>query len=886
MIDFDQAELAQALFAEIGDALFLLDPDTDQLVEVNPVAERITGFPRGELLKFAATYMFRFDAPGGMQRLKGAFAKTMVFHGQDGFLLRTRDEAWVPVSLTVSRLHVVPKPLGLIIARDDRERQAALAQARRVEAELRAVLSSSPAALWSAERAPGPDVFAGWQFRYVSPLLAHVAKRPAAYLDHPFKWAEVVHPLDRDAYRAALRRVLTDGTEAEQLYRVQAADGSVRWVRDRLQTARDAAGRPVRIDGCVTDVTEQRRAEDAVRQSEERFRALVEKSRDGILLLDEYGTIRYATPATKLVFGYEPTALIEKDLFGFVYPDDQPQARKRMAEALRRPGEDVPSRLRVVTADGTLRTIESNGVNRLADPSVRAVVVNYRDVTERESAARALSEQHALLGGLFASVPDVLVYKDRAGLFLGGNPAFEALCGCPVAAVVGRHCAELFTDEWAARIRAAEDRVFATGETARSKEWVTYPDGREALLDFAIAPLRAEDGAPNGLIILGRDVTEQGRLEEELRQAHKLEALGRLAGGIAHDFNNLLTVVMGNLELVRSGAAVGAEADEMLAATERAARQAADLTKQMLGFARRQPLRTTAVDLNALVRDAIGLLRRTIDPRIAVRFDPAPDLRPVVADPVQVQQIVMNLCLNARDAMPDGGTLTLATSNAGAADYGREFGRLTVSDTGVGMSDEVRAKVFDPFFTTKGVGQGTGLGLAVVYGVVKSHNGRVEVSSAPGIGSRFDVYLPCAPTTEDVVAPVAARPNARGASGTGETVLVADDDDMVRDLARAALELAGYRVVLARDGVEAVETFRANAGNVRFVVLDAGMPRMSGRQAYDVIRALDPTVPVLFASGDPSAVGTLSGARFLNKPYTPSDLATAAQELLAAPGPL
>ena len=437
--------------------------------------------------------------------------------------------------------------------------------------------------------------------------------------------------------------------------------------------------------------------------------------------------------------------------------------------------------------------------------------------------------------------------------------------------------------------RELEDLVFATGQTARSKEWVGYPDGRKALMDFAIAPLRAADGATTGLIIVGRDVTEQERLEDELRQSHKLEAVGRLAGGIAHDFNNLLTVVLGNLELVRTGAATGADADEMLAATQRAAQQAADLTKQMLGFARRQPLRTTTVDLNALVRESISLLRRTIDPRITIHFHPAPDLLPAAADPVQVQQVLMNLCLNARDAMPEGGTLTLETANHLAPDASdglpREVLRLSVTDTGVGMSDEVRAKVFEPFFTTKGVGQGTGLGLAVVYGVAKAHGGWVDVASAPGAGSRFDVFLPRGHRTEER----AARGPADGAdavpSGRGETVLVADDEPAVRDIAKTALEMAGYRVLVAADGAEAVAVFRASDERVSAAVLDASMPRLSGRQVFEEIRRADPTVKVLFASGYHGAAGAAvePGTGALNKPYTPSQLAAAVYQLLAAP---
>jgi PAS domain S-box-containing protein len=547
----------------------------------------------------------------------------------------------------------------------------------------------------------------------------------------------------------------------------------------------------------------------------------------------------------------------------------------------------VLATFRFRTAGGAVRLIELNAVNRLADPSVRAVVVNFRDVTEREASARALAKQNELLAGLFASVPDVLVYKDREGLFLGGNAAFEELAGRPMAELVGRHCKDLFTDEWAQLLCVAEDRVLATGETLRGKERITYPDGREVLLDVAIAPLVGDDGATDGLILVGRDVTAQERMQEELRQAHKMEAVGRLAGGIAHDFNNLLTVVLGNLELVRTGAASGPDAHELLLATERAARQAADLTKQMLGFARRQPQRPARVDLNALARESIGLLRRTIDPRITVRFEPAEILYPVAADPVQLQQVLMNLCLNARDAMPDGGTLTVRTENVAPPDGGpdrRDFVKLSVADTGAGMSADVRAKIFDPFFTTKEVGKGTGLGLAVVYGVATAHGGSVDVWSAPGAGSRFDVLLPRAPATDELtggaaaIAPVAPR-------GAGETVLVADDEPAVRDLARAGLELAGFRVLLATDGVEAVEAFRAARDTVRAVVLDVGMPRMSGRQAFDAIRALDPAARVLFASGytDPAPLPELTAiTRALQKPYIPGQLAAAVADLLAA----
>ncbi|MFO0824746.1 MAG: PAS domain S-box protein [Gemmataceae bacterium] len=894
MTIYNQSELAEALLQEIGDALFLLDPETDRLIEVNPVVLRLTGYPRSELLQLPATHLFRYEAAGGVQRLRSAFTKTMVFHGQDGFLLRTKEDSWIPVNLTVSRLHINPAPLGLIIARDDRERRQAFAQARRVESELRQVLTNSPAALWSAERSSGPDVMAGWQFRYVSPLLARLAGRPADFFDHPFKWAEVIHPIEREAYRSGLRRLLTGTTaDAEAQYRVIASDGAVRWIRDRLQVVRDASGRPMRLDGCLVDVTEQRQSEEALRQREQRFRALVEKSRDGIALLDETAIIRYVTPAVWDIMGYDPANLIGQNAFDFIYPDDVEHFRAIITEILNRPGEDVASSVRAVAADGSVRIIEMNGCNRLDDPSVRAVVVNYRDVTERETTALALARHSALLEGLFASLPDIICYKDRDRRFLGGNPAFEELIGQPIGEIIGKRRDELSAnDDWAHRMRLIEDEVLATGETVRTKEWVPFPDGRQALLDIAVSPLRGDGDDLAGLIVTGRDVTEQSRLEDQLRQSHKLEAVGRLAGGIAHDFNNLLTIILGNLELIRSGAA-GDEEPELLVSAERAAKQAAELTKQMLGFARRQPLRTETLDLNTVVNEAIKLLRRTIDPRITIQVTLAPDLPPVAADLVQVQQVLMNLSLNARDAMPNGGTLTIETAPAldacppdgTSVEPHLSFIRVSVSDTGVGMTEEVRAKIFEPFFTTKDVGQGTGLGLAVVYGVARAHGGWVECSSSPGLGSRFDVYLPQGSRPEEPIQ-VTAEPLPPIERGRGEVILVADDEPLVRTLARSALERQGYRVLLASDGAEAVEVFQNESANgkISLVILDVSMPQLSGRQASQLIRKVDPAVPILFASGHPiTDIATEPGTGFMQKPYTPSSLATAIRKILESP---
>jgi len=403
---------------------------------------------------------------------------------------------------------------------------------------------------------------------------------------------------------------------------------------------------------------------------------------------------------------------------------------------------------------------------------------------------------------------------------------------------------------------------------------------------------RLNDPSVRALVVNYRDVTERIRLEEALRQGAKMEAIGRLAGGVAHDFNNLLTVVLGNLELVRGGDLDEADHSELLASAEAAAKQAAELTRQMLGFARRQPLQSVVVDLNELVREEIKLLRHSIDTRVSLEFRAAAGLHPVYADPIQVQQVLMNLCLNARDAMPDGGTITIETENAeipatAHADGPIQEGyvRLRVGDTGVGMSEEVRAKVFEPFFTTKDVGRGTGLGLAVVYGVARQHGGWVECHSEPGRGSRFDVFIPYAesgkfPTLQT------ATPAGGGEKGRGELILIADDEPSVRAVAETGLTHFGYRTLTAQDGAEAVSAYQQRTEPISMVVLDLMMPTMTGRQAYDAIREFDPEVPVLFASAysssdqlpDPLPPNTA----FLSKPYTPTQLNSAIRRLLIA----
>jgi two-component system, cell cycle sensor histidine kinase and response regulator CckA len=490
---------------------------------------------------------------------------------------------------------------------------------------------------------------------------------------------------------------------------------------------------------------------------------------------------------------------------------------------------------------------------------------------------------------LVDSLPDPIFLKDLAGAYLRCNAAFEEFAGRPEAEIVGRTDRDLFRPDYATAAANADRAMLDSGELQRAEEWANYPDGRRVLFETRRAPLRGPGGAIAGLIGVCRDITQQRHLEEQLRQAGKLEAIGQLAGGVAHDFNNLLTAVLGNLALVQESLPAGDRNRELIAAAEKAAWRAAELTKQLLGFARRAPIHLAPVDLNAAVAETMAILHRTIDPRIMIDVVAAPDLPRVLADAGQINQILLNLCLNARDAMPQGGCLTIAPTQVEVSDAearGRigarpgRFVRLMVRDTGVGIQPEVRAHIFEPFFTTKEPGKGTGLGLAMVRGLVQQHDGWIEFKSDVGAGTTFDVYLPCAnrPVVEGET--IAPAESPRG----DETILLADDEPLLRNLARTILERHGYRVLVAANGQEAVDLFCCDPAKIDLAILDVTMPRLSGREAARIIFGADPKVKMLMASGYDSDTKSVLGEPgvlgFISKPYRPEQLTKAVRAAL------
>ena len=704
--------------------------------------------------------------------------------------------------------------------------------------------------------------------------------------------ASYTHPDDNPESVANFRRLIAGETDSYRLETrlIQNGGGAV-WVDSFVTARQDEPGAPRTALSMIQDITARKLAELALRDQNARLSKVVDTQAeiaradlelDGVSQLIAKRALELTRADGAMVSILDGEELLTAAAIG------NNTSAVRISVPLLHRGRNVGS-LSVAKEAGVddedCRTLELLAVLLSMAVSVAA---------ERE-ARREQVEALARFETIFERAPIGIGLVSLDGRLVNTNSVMREISGRSAEELASRNVGEYTVPEDVDRVvELFVAMLNGEHDSYRHEHRLYSKDGEIVWVDSATVLLRDADGNPQGAVSMAQNITQRRAAEEQLRQSQKIEAIGQLTAGIAHDFNNLLLGMLGYTELAQAEVDADGEAAEYLRRIESSAQRAATLTGQLLAFGRRQALHAEPLELNALVSETVAMLRRVLGERIELLTVLDPALDAVHADSGQMQQVLLNLALNARDAMPDGGTLTIRTSNAevGADDLRSlelEPGRyvvLSVEDQGCGMAREVSDRIFDPFFTTKSVGKGTGLGLSSTYGIVKQSGGHIEVVSEPGRGSTFDSYLPAVPAaaiakTEPVV-PEPPRALSQAPEGNGRRILVVEDEEVVRTLLARTLERLGYVVETAEEPAVALPKLRERGDEFALVISDMVMPNTTGAEFARQVAEWKPELPFIFMSGYTEDVVAQSGAAgsFLPKPFTAEMLASTVREAL------
>ncbi|MEP6730939.1 MAG: PAS domain S-box protein [bacterium] len=689
-------------------------------------------------------------------------------------------------------------------------------------------------------------------------------------------------PRDRAGEQKTLLEKIRRGEPLEHFETArQTSSGEVIDVSLTMSPIRDASGNIIGVSKIARDISQRRRsdtarerAEAAEVSSEARYRTLFESAPDGIVIADRESNYIDGNPSICRMLGLTREEFIGLNARDIVVPSEI----AHIGSALTELEADIAYHRQWMfrRKDGSVFTAEVSAT-AMPDGNYLGMI---RDVTERDDAVRALrAAEERMRFALDAADVGIWDQDFKSGK-LAWSETMEAHYGLEpgtFGGTVDAYIEAIYPDDRPAVLEAGREAAHAGGDFSVMHR-VVWPDGSTHWLSGAGRVLLDDDGSAVRAVGISLDITARRALEEQFQQAQKMEAIGRLAGGIAHDFNNLLTAILGYCELLLTDFGPENTHRSDLAEIQKAGLRAAALTRQLLAFSRKQIIAPTQLALNVIVTELRSMLERLISENISIALALQPDLDPIMADRGQLEQIIMNLVVNARDAMPDGGTVRIETENV---TFEQSYVALIVSDTGVGMTPQVQARVFEPFFTTKEVGKGTGLGLATVHGLVKGSGGSIHVHSEIGKGTSFRVYFPKAAPTERVVETV--RPAYRPQEG-GETVLVVEDETVLRELTRRLLRRQGYSVLVAANADEAVRVFEDHA-DIDVVLTDVVMPGLSGPELTKKLLALRPNLKVIHMSGYTEDTliqhgDTKGGIAFLHKPFTSETLGRKLREVL------
>jgi PAS domain S-box-containing protein len=647
----------------------------------------------------------------------------------------------------------------------------------------------------------------------------------------------------------------------------------------------DQHGTLLGVFSMTREITDQKRMEKWLVENEKRFRAMIEHSADCIALLDASAEVLYASPSTTRVLGYPLGDYVGRNAMSLVHPDDIERVRQHFSELVRQPGHIMTQEFRHRHLDGSWKWMESTGTNLLREPGIRAIVTNFRDISERKRA----EETRLLLASIVESSNDGIISQTLDGTILTWNTAAERIFGYSATEAIGRHISITAPpdrrEEFETLLGRLREGLYLQGYDAEG----IRKDGEHIQVSLTMSPIRDSAGRIIGVSAIARDVTLPKQLAEQSHRSQKMEAIGRFAGAVTHEFNNVFTIILGYCDLLRGPRYPVANLSRDLERVQRTVERGAHLTKQLLGLASKQKTHPVVLDLNKELVKIETMLPALIHENVKLVLYLTREPVMIKADANLIDQLVVNLALNALEAMPERGHLTIETSNVQFADQhvtrsgvvpAGSYVRLTVKDTGRGMTPDIISHLYEPFFSTKPREKHSGLGLAVVYSIVYQSGGYIDAYSERGRGTAFDIYLP-----KVEVIPQPERAVVRKANAGTETILVLEDDRVLRGIVVEHLTGLGYFILEAHDCIDAIDLCRQHSSKVDLLLTDVAMPDMNGPALAETIREIAPGIKVLFMSGYPQEhvqrkEGGSSQMNFLAKPLSASQLAAKVRMVL------
>lgn len=781
------------------------------------------------------------------------------------------------------------------IAEDITERKQAEESLRESEARLSLALEAANMGIWDWNLLTQDKVW--------SPNMGPLYGLPSGTLCPSIEgFLNLIHPQDREPFSQAVKRSIEQGIEFLIEYRAVWPDGSQHWLNGRGQVYYNDTGQPMRMIGTTRDISERKQAEAALRESEDLYRSVVTALREGIILLDADGNVVACNASAESILGFSAEQMIGnaswKSLWPSIHEDGSPFPSDIYPVALTlQTGESYAN---VVVGfykpNGQLNwiSINSQPLFHSNDPTLYGVVASFSDITEQQTALRErqqaeqkIREQAALLD----IATDAIFVRDFQTKILFWNQGAERLYGWQACEALDKNPKELFSQKTSSpQEQAALETVIEFGSWQGELSRLTK-SGQEIIVESRWTLMHDDAGQPKSILTVDTDITEKKQLQSQFFRAQRLESLGTLAGGISHDLNNILTPIMVSAQLLKIRYAQQDERyQQLLTIIESNSKRGAALVKQVLSFARGFKGERTIVQVKHLIAEIIQIARQTFPKGIQFTTQIPEDLWAVSGDATQLHQVLMNLVVNARDAMPEGGILTVSTVNMfidqayAQMNLDAKVGNyivITVADTGIGMPPEILDRIFEPFFTTKEVGTGTGLGLSTVLGIIKSHNGFVNVSSQVGKGTQFKLFLPSVEATQ-----VLSTDDLEIVPGQGELILVVDDESQIREIARIILENHNYKILTASNGIEAIALYAQHKYQISLVLMDMMMPEMDGSTAIRTLQKMNPQVQIISFSGlNSTEVFTKSAGiqvqAYLSKPFTAKELLQTLNHILS-----